>query len=53
VIFRQKQVQVRKWTPTQAARLAVEALKNSHYCEHGEVRTSCSQQHVGGPAQAH
>jgi hypothetical protein len=49
MIFRQKRVQMHKWTPTQAGRSAVEGLKNSHYCEHGEIRSSCEQPHVGGP----
>jgi hypothetical protein len=47
MIFRHRQVQIRKRTPADAGRAAVAGLKNSHYCEHGEVRTFCSKRHVG------
>jgi hypothetical protein len=50
MIFHRKRVEVPKWTPTQAGRSAVAALKNSHYCEHGDIRTFCSQPHVGWSA---
>jgi hypothetical protein len=48
MILRRKQVQRPKWTPTQAGRYAVMCFKTSLYCEHGEIRTSCSKRHIGG-----
>jgi hypothetical protein len=47
MIFRHRQVQIRKRTPADAGRDAVAGLKNSHYCEHGEIRTFCAKRHVG------
>lgn len=47
MIFRHRQVQIRKRTPADAGRAAVAGLKNSHYCEHGEVRAFCAKRHVG------
>ncbi|HEX3325469.1 MAG TPA: hypothetical protein VHV50_00590 [Actinomycetota bacterium] len=52
MIFRHRQVQIRKRTPADAGRAAVAGLKNSHYCEHGEVRTFCAKRHVGDRYQA-
>jgi hypothetical protein len=47
MIFRRRQVQILKRTPTDAGRDAVAGLRNSHYCEHGEVRKFCAKRHVG------
>jgi hypothetical protein len=50
MIFRRKHVSPPVRTSTQAGQDAVACLQSSHYCEHGETRSTCKQAHVGGHA---
>jgi hypothetical protein len=50
MIFRRKHVPTTTRTSTQAGQDAVACLQSSHYCEHGDTRSTCKKLHVGGHA---
>jgi hypothetical protein len=51
MIFGRKRIKPPIRTARQAGCDAVALLKNSFYCEHGEVRSSCTKQHLDGRGQ--
>jgi hypothetical protein len=48
MIFGRKRIKIPRRTSGQAGCDAVASLRDSFYCEHGEARTSCTKEHVGG-----